>query len=144
MDWTATDYGLLSSSLAAQYADTESTNKVLKGGGKEANPALASITPDQRGLLGAGLAVGAASTLDDPALRRAFLAGMTGFEGALATQNAKGGKGKSLEENLATPAAVGALFSGLAYALEKKLGGTVNVDVKDKGKTVLLTFNRGF
>jgi hypothetical protein len=117
MDWNATDYALLSSALAAQYADTETTKKALKAGGSETNPVLAGITPDQRGLLGAGLVGGAAYTLKDPKVRRAFLAGMTGFEGTVANQNTKGGRGKSLEENLVTPAAVGAALGALTYYL---------------------------
>lgn len=72
---------------------------------------------DNAGLLSAASGTIAAAKLDTKA-RRGFLGAWTGLRSAVANQNAHGGRGSRLEENLPVPL----IAAGLGYYLGSRLG----------------------
>jgi hypothetical protein len=145
MDWSPTDYGLLASALAAQYADVESTKRAIKKGGREDNP-LIGKNPSGQDLDHAGIAAALAAAMGANYLqgnvRRAFLGGVTGLETGLAQNNdteTQKTRGTALTRN-ALPAALAAAGALGGYLLPSGSNLTVAPTLQaedEKGKTKL-------
>lgn len=142
-DWSAADSVLLGSAGLAIYGDVQTTKDGLSRGGQEGNPLFGTPHPsgaalDQGALAGAALTTAIAGWLS-PQHRKEFLAGVTGFEGALANQNSKisGDSPKqSFAEALATPALTGLSAAGLAHIFNdanSTLSGFLSGDIKHPG-----------
>jgi hypothetical protein len=149
--WRSSDSALYLADLGAINADRESTKAFEKRGGQELNPIFGTSKPSGASvdteMLGSAALVGGAAAALPHEWRSPFMAGVAGLELGLADQNksvSKTSKKQSFSEAVTKPAELGAVFSGIAYALEQHLGGQVTVSPSKDGKAITLTFYKKF
>jgi hypothetical protein len=144
------DIALMLGAPAAIHADAETTKGFLARGGQETNPLFGTPHPSGSSVDAAEAvaigAVGAGALALPEAYRAPFLAGVTGFEAAIASQNqgiSKSSKTQAFAQTLQKPLAAGAI----AALAAKMLGPdhwTPWAESSGKGITAGIAYHRDF